>query len=145
MKEIIAIIRTERVEPTKGALESIGVKGITFVNVIGRGRQGGIIQAPDPEGTLRREVGVYVMQQRGIISDADDPRYHVPVQKEIELGFLPKKMLMIVVNDDEVPIIVDTLTHVNRSEQKGDGKIFVCPVIDAIRIRTGETGNKALS
>jgi len=145
MKEIIAIIRTERVEPTKDALESIGVKGITFVNVIGRGRQRGTIRAPDPEGTLRREVGVYIMHQRGIISDANDPKYHVPVQKEIELGFLPKKMLMIVVNDDEVPLIVDTLTQIDRSGQQGDGKIFVCPMIDVIRIRTGEHGSKALS
>jgi nitrogen regulatory protein PII 2 len=145
MKEIIAIIRNERVEPTKSALESIGLKGITFVNVLGRGRQGGTIRAPDPAGTLRREVGVYVMQQRGIISDAGDPKYHVPVQKEIELGFLIKKMLMIMVNDDEVPMVVDTLTQVNRSGEKGDGKIFVCPVIDAVRIRTGEHGNTALS
>jgi nitrogen regulatory protein PII 2 len=145
MKEIIAIIRTEHVEPTKGALEFIGVKGITFFNVIGRGRQGGTIRAPDPEGTVRREVGVYIMQQRGIICDADDPKYHVPVQKEIELGFLPKKMLMIVANDDEVPLIVDTLTQINRSGQKGDGKIFVCPMTDAVRIRTGERGNMALS
>ena len=145
MKEIIAIIRTDHVESTKSALEFISVKGITFFNVIGRGRQGGTIRAPDPEGTLRREVGVYIMQQRGIISDADDPKYHIPVEKEIELGFLPKKMLMIVVNDDEVPLIVDTITQINRSGQKGDGKIFVCPMINAIRIRTGEHGNKALS
>lgn len=145
MKEIIAIIRTDQVEPTKKALESIGVKGITFFNVIGRGRQGGIIRAPDPEGTVRRDVGVYIMQQRGIIRNADDPKYHVPVQKEIELGFLPKKMLMIVVNDDEVPLVVDALTQINRSGQRGDGKIFVCPMAEAVRIRTGERGDRALS
>jgi nitrogen regulatory protein PII 2 len=145
MKEIIAIIRPERVEPIKDALESIGVKGITLVNVIGRGRQRGTIRAPDPEGTLRRKVGVHIMQQRGIISNADDPKYHVPVQKEIELGFLPKKMLTIVVDDDEVPLVVNILTQISRSGQVGDGKIFVCPVIDTIRIRTGEHGNKALS
>jgi len=145
MKEIIAIIRSEHVEPTKDALESIGVKGITFVNVIGRGRQGGTIQVPDPEGTVRRDVGVYIMQQRGIISNSDDPKYHIPVLKEIELGFLPKKMLMMAVNDDEVSLIVDALTQINRSGQQGDGKIFVCPMLDAIRIRTGEHGNKALS
>jgi nitrogen regulatory protein PII 2 len=145
VKEIIAIIRADRVEPTKGALESIGVKGITFFNVIGRGRQRGTIRAPDPEGTIRRDVGVYIMQQRGIIRDADDPKYRVPVLKEIELGFLPKKMLMIVVNDNEVSLVVDALTHINRSGRQGDGKIFVCPVTDAIRIRTGEHANKALS
>lgn len=145
MKEIIAIIRTDHVELTKGALESIGVKGITFSHVIGRGRQGGTIRVPDPECTVRMEVGVYIMQQRGIISDADDPKYHVPVQKEIELGFLPKKMLMIAANDDEVPLIVNALTQINRSGQRGDGKIFVCPMTDVVRIRTGERGNKALS
>jgi nitrogen regulatory protein PII 2 len=145
MKEIIAIIRPDHGEPTKDALESIGVKGITFSPVIGRGRQGGTIRVPDPENTVRRDVGVYIMQQRGIICDADDPKYHVPIQKEIELGFLPKKMLTIVVNDDEVPRIVDTLAHINRSGQQGDGKIFVCPVTDVVRIRTGERGNKALS
>ncbi len=145
MKEIIAIIRTDRVEPTKGALESIGVNGVTFASVIGRGRQKGTIRAPDPEGTVRREVGVYVMQQRGIIADADDPKYHLPVHKEIELGFLPKKMLTMVVPDGEVPRIVDTLAHLNRSGEHGDGKIFVCPVYDAIRISTGERGDAALS
>lgn len=145
MKEIIAIIRTEKVDATKGALESFVVKGITFSHVIGRGRQGGIIRVQDPEGTVRRDVGVFLMQQRGIIRDANEPKYHVPVQKEIELGFLPKKMLMIVVNDNEVPHIIDSLTQINRSGQKGDGKIFVCPVTDAVRIRTGERGNKALS
>jgi len=145
MKEIIAIIRTDRGEPTKGALELIGVKGITFSHVIGRGRQGGTIRVPDPENTMRREVGVYIMQQRGIICDADDPKYHVPVQKEIELGFLPKKMLMIAVNDDEVPRIIEALTQINRSGQQGDGKIFVCPLTDAVRISTGERGIKALS
>ena len=51
-----------RVEPTKDALEFLDVKGITFVSVIGRGRQGGKIQTPDPEGNLRRDVGVYMMQ-----------------------------------------------------------------------------------
>jgi nitrogen regulatory protein PII 2 len=145
MKEIIAIIRPECLEPTKSALESIGVKGITFITVTGRGRQGGTIRAPDPEGTIRREVGVYIMGQRGIIDDAWDPKYHVPMQQEIELGFLPKKMLMIVAPDDEVPVIVGTLTRVNRSGQKGDGKIFVCPMGDAVRIRTDEHGNTALS
>jgi len=85
------------------------------------------------------------MQQRGIIRDGNDPKYLVPVQKEIELGFLPKKMLMIAVNDDEVPRIIDTLTNINRSGQQGDGKIFICPMTDAFRIRTGERGSMALT
>jgi nitrogen regulatory protein PII 2 len=145
MKEIIAIIRPERSEQTKKALESIGVKGITFVSVIGRGRQGGIIREPDPERTLRRKVGAYIMQQRGVITNADDPKYSLPAEKEIALGFLPKKMLVIAANDDEVSLIVDTLVKISSKGQKGDGKIFVSPMVDAVRIRTGERGNLALS
>jgi len=145
MKEIIAVIRTDATEATKAALESIGVKGITFSSVIGRGRQRGTIRTPDPEGTLRRDIGVSIMKQRNILPDTDDPRYNVPVQKEIELGFLPKKMLTIVADDQDIPGIVETLIRVNRSGQKGDGKIFICPLTESVRIRTGERGSRALS
>ena len=145
MKEIIAIIRNECVEPTKNALESIGLKGVTFSNVSGRGRQKGTIRIPDPIGTLRRHVGVHMLQQRGLIEETDNPRFHVPVEKELELGFLSKRMLMMVANDDDVSSIVQTLIRVNKSGHQGDGKIFICPVVGAIRIRTGELGNLALS
>jgi len=144
MKEIFAIIRNERAEPTKNAIDSIGVKGVTFINVRGRGRQEGTIRTPDPEGTLRREVGIHLLHQRGLIDNPEDPRYHVPVEKVFEMRFLPKKMLMIVADDEQVPMIVHTITQINRSGHQGDGRIFVCPIIDAIRIRTGERGHKAL-
>jgi nitrogen regulatory protein PII 2 len=144
MKEILAIIRNERAEPTKDALNSIGVKGVTFINVIGRGRQGGTIRIPDPEGTLRREVSVHLLGQRGLINNPEDAKYHAPVEKEYEMGFLPKKMLMLVVEDNDVQKIVHIITQTNRSGHHGDGRIFVCPIKDVIRIRTGERGNKAL-
>ncbi|HVP94843.1 MAG TPA: P-II family nitrogen regulator [Methanoregulaceae archaeon] len=144
MREILAIIRNERAEQTKAALDSIGVKGVTFINVIGRGKQKGTIRYPDPQGTLKREVSIYIMQQRGLIGNPEDPRYHAPVENELDLGFLSKKMLMIVADDNEVPGIVRAIIQINRSEHKGDGRIFVCPVNDAIRIRTGEHGTKAI-
>jgi nitrogen regulatory protein PII 2 len=144
MKEIIAIIRNECTELTKKSLDAVGVKGVTFISVIGRGRQGGTICSPDPEGTLRREVCVQIMHQRGLIDNPEDPKYHVPVEKEFELGFLPKKMLMMVADDNEVPLIVSTIIQINKSEHQGDGRIFICPIVDAVRIRTGERGTKAL-
>jgi nitrogen regulatory protein PII 2 len=144
MKEIIAIIRPERAESTKNGLDAIGVKGITFMSVIGRGRQKGTIRSLDPEGSLRRQIGVQIMHHRGLIDNPDDPKYHVPVVREIELGFLLKKMLLIVADDTEVLTIVNTIIQLNKSEHWGDGRIFVCPIKDAIRIRTGERGNKAL-
>lgn len=145
MKEIIAIIRTDAVESTKKALESVGVKGITFSDVIGRGRQRGTIQTLDPEASIRRRAGGYMLQQRGMITDEEYPRYTLPVEKEIDLGFLPKKMLVMITGDDEVPLIVQTLIRANQKGQHGDGRIFVCPLEDSIRIRTGEHGDPALS
>jgi len=106
MKEIIAIIQNEFVEPSKTALESIGIKGITFSNVIGRGKQKGTIRTPDPEGTLRRQIGVRMLEQRGLIANSDDPKFNIPVEKELELGFLPKRMLMLVADDNDVSTIV---------------------------------------
>jgi nitrogen regulatory protein PII 2 len=144
MKEIIAIIRDERVEATKSALEEAGVSGITFVPVVGRGSQRGRIRTTDNDCTLMREAGIYLMQQRGMISDSDAPRLMTPVEREIELGFLQKRMLMLVVNDKTAPIVSE-IVRVNKSGRKGDGKIFVCPVTDALRIRTGERGDPALS
>ena len=144
MKEIIAIIRNECSELTKKSLDAIGVKGVTFTSVIGRGQQGGTICSPDPEGTLRRDVCVHIMHQRGLIDNPEDPKYHIPVEKEFELGFLPKKMLMMVAEDTEVPLIVRTIIQINKSEHHGDGRIFICPLADAIRIRTGERGTKAV-
>jgi nitrogen regulatory protein PII 2 len=84
------------------------------------------------------------MHQRGLIDNPEDPKYHVPVEKEFELGFLPKKMLMMVADDNEVPLIVSTIIQINKSEHQGDGRIFICPIVDAVRIRTGERGTKAL-
>lgn len=68
-----------------------------------------------------------------------------PFEKEPERGSLPKKVLMLVVQKDEVRKVITTLTDINRSDRHGDGKIFVCPITDGIRIRTSEHGSKALS
>jgi len=145
MKEVIAIIRTDAVESTKNVLESVGIKAMTFADVIGRGRQKGAIQTMDPEATLRRNVGGYILHQRGVISDEEYPRWAPPVEKEFDLGFVPKKMLTMVLRDADVPMVVQTLIRANQTGQHGDGRIFVCPVGDSIRIRTGERGDKALS
>jgi len=144
MKEIIAIIRDERVEATKSALERAGVSGITYVPVIGRGTQRGRIRTTDNDCTLMREVGIYLMQQRGMISETDAPKLMTPVEREIELGFLPKRMLFMVVDDETAPIVSEII-RLNKSGRKGDGKIFVCPIVDALRISTGERGERAIS
>jgi len=64
---------------------------------------------------------------------------------EYVVDFLPKLKLEIIVPDDLVEKVVVALTDSARTGKIGDGKIFVIPVEDAIRIRTGEKGDAALS
>jgi len=54
-------------------------------------------------------------------------------------------MLVIVAYDEEVGRIVKAIVQVNQTGRHGDGKIFICPIISAFRVRTGEQGKKALS
>ena len=52
---------------------------------------------------------------------------------------------MLVVNDNDVPLVTEVIMRVNRTGEHGDGKIFVCPIEDSIRVRTGEKGEEALN
>ena len=63
---------------------------------------------------------------------------------ETKVNLLPKLMLEIVVPDDEVEIIVESLLKAARTGDIGDGKIFLLPVGDVIRVRTGERGKQAI-
>jgi nitrogen regulatory protein P-II 1 len=64
---------------------------------------------------------------------------------EYVVDFLPKLKLEVIVPDEMVEKVVVALTDSARTGKIGDGKIFVIPVEDAIRIRTGEKGEAALS
>jgi len=61
------------------------------------------------------------------------------------VNLLPKMKLEIVVKDEDVDEAVDVIERVTKTGEIGDGKIFISDVIDAIRIRTGEHGDAALS
>ena len=63
---------------------------------------------------------------------------------EYQVDFLPKIRLDLVASDEDVDAIVDAIVEAGRTGQVGDGKIFVLPVEDAIRIRTGEAGEDIL-
>ena len=63
---------------------------------------------------------------------------------EYTVDFLPKVKLEIVVADADVEKAVDTIMEVGRTGQIGDGKIFITPLSEVIRIRTGETGSEAI-
>jgi nitrogen regulatory protein P-II 1 len=63
---------------------------------------------------------------------------------EYKVGILPKTKLELVVRDSEVQKVVAAILGSARTGQIGDGKIFVSPIEEVIRIRTGETGEGAL-
>ncbi|KAB0676686.1 P-II family nitrogen regulator [Aureimonas leprariae] len=63
---------------------------------------------------------------------------------EYVVDFLPKVKVEVVLTDDAVPAAVEAIRKAAQTGRIGDGKIFVSPIEEAVRIRTGETGNDAV-
>ena len=63
---------------------------------------------------------------------------------EYIVDFLPKVKIEVVLEDDQVDAAVEAIVEAARTEKIGDGKIFVSPIEQALRIRTGETGSDAI-
>jgi len=118
MKEIIAIIRMKQIQKTKNALAGIDCPSMTVNKVLGRGKQRGL-------QLLNPEIKPEEIEGR-------------------EMRYIPKRMISIIVDDERVDDIVKAIVRVNRTGEIGDGRIFICPVEDAIRIRTDERGIKAI-
>jgi nitrogen regulatory protein PII len=114
VKEIIAIIRPEKAMETKLALEKAGVSGYTTSRVLGRSRQGGLRYA---RKWFRRSA---------------------------DIRFLPKRLFWIVVEDHQLPMVMDAFLSANQTGKIGDGKIFVLPVEEAVRIRPENAVKEAL-
>lgn len=113
MTKIEAIIRPDRLEAVKAALDEIGIHGITVMEVRGAGAQRG-----------------YVHRYRGA---------------EYRVTLLDKMKLETVVPDNLVDMAVDVIVKAGRTGEVGDGKVFMIPVSDAVRVRTGDRGDAALS
>ena len=71
---------------------------------------------------------------------------HVEIYRGVELNvnLLPKVKIEIALRDDQVPAVLNAIQTVCKSGKIGDGKIFVSAIENAVRIRTGETGEEAL-
>jgi len=123
MKEVCAIIRMNRMSQTKKALEEAGFPAMTAYKVLGRGKQKGLIG----------EVGFQISS-------------NVAKSAELHGGmrYIPKRMLIIVVDDKDVEKVVETIIKENQTGNYGDGRIFICPVDETIRISTKEKGKEAL-
>ena len=126
MKEVIAIIRPNKVTKTVKALEAVGFPALTVIKCFGRGKQRGYLSANLPD----------VVDIEKIVKEGE--------KEGLFMKYIPKRMISIVVNDEDVPLVVGIIMKINRTGQIGDGRIFVLPVEDAIRVRTGETGESAI-
>lgn len=112
MKKIEAIIRSEKLEDLREALDAQGSSAMTVTEVKGRGAQKGI--------TLEWRVGEYRVE------------------------FIPKIKVELVVDEKNVDKVIEIILSVCSTGKIGDGKIFVSPIEEVIRIRTKEKGHGAL-
>jgi nitrogen regulatory protein P-II 1 len=115
LRKIEAIIREDKLNDVKDALRAIGIMGMNVCEVRGQGRQGGIM--------LSGRSGTY------------------------QVDLLPKIQVNIVLSEQNVDDTVRTIISAARSGadgEAGDGLIFVLPVEEVIRIRTGERGHEAV-
>lgn len=125
MKLILAIIRIARMNETKNALSEAGLPSFTAMSVLGRGRGRGI--GPNYEHVVSNPDNQEALKELGTIS-----------------RLKAKRMITLVVPDDKKDLAVETIIRVNRTNNSGDGKIFVVETLDAIRVRTGERGDITL-
>jgi nitrogen regulatory protein P-II 1 len=115
MKLIVAVIRPEKLEAVKDALAEVQVFRLTVSDVQGFGRQKG-------------QTEIY----RG---------------QEYTVSLVRKVRLEIAVNEDFVEPTIGAIMRAARTGEAGkvgDGKIFVLPLMDVVRIRTGERGTEAI-
>lgn len=112
MKKIEAIIREEKLDEVKQALEEQSYWGMTVSQVNGRGKQKGVL--------LQWRAGEY------------------------RVDLLPKLKIELVVLDEDVPQVLNAIVHNARTGETGDGKIFVLPVDNVIRVRTGDRDENAI-
>ena len=123
MKEIMAIVRINMMNRTKKALAEAGISSITARDALGRGK--GLVDLTLLEGAEKgyEEAVAQLGQSQRLI---------------------PKRIFFIAVPDRLVAKTVKTIMAVNHTGKSGDGKIFVMPILDSVRVRTGESGDQVL-
>jgi len=112
MKKVEAIIRPEKLEDVVDGLSKAGFNSLTFYDVKGRGKQGGLVEL-----------------FRG---------------KAYKIEFIEKVKIEIAVSDSDVEKVIQIITDKAFTGNIGDGKIFVSDIVEVVRIRTKERGDKAL-
>jgi nitrogen regulatory protein PII 2 len=123
MKEVMAIIRMNKINQTKKSLVDAGIPSMHARECLGRGK--GLVDLD-------------------VLKGAEQGYEEAISQLGNTQRLIPKRMLSIIVPDKLVKKTVSTIISINQTGKPGDGKIFILPVHDTIRVRTGETGDKTL-
>jgi nitrogen regulatory protein PII 2 len=123
MKEVIAVVRMNMMNKTKAALTEAGINAFFAHEAQGRG------------------IG-YV--NRKLVKGAEQGYEEAAALLGEKGNLYPKRMVTVVVDDDQVDDVVEAIIEVNQTGNWGDGKIFVLPIADSVRVRTGETGKKSI-
>lgn len=92
------------------------------------------------------KLGIYGMTVSQVLG-CGAQRGHKEVYRGVEttINLLPKIKIEIVVNDEKVNQIVEAVCAAARTGEVGDGKIFVYPITGAVRVRTGASGDNAIT
>jgi nitrogen regulatory protein PII 2 len=138
LKEIMAIVRMKKTGATKKALVAAGVAGFTAIKVLGRGKL-----VTDPQELEKCKTKLLAM---GLDEFSDSGDTEKLVTSFLDGSrFFPRRLFTILAHDEDVPRIIEAITNVNRTDYGiGDGTIFVLPITDAVRVRTGEAGEAAI-
>jgi nitrogen regulatory protein PII 2 len=123
MKEVIAVVRINMMTQTKQALTECGVDAFFAHEAHGRGK--GFANPQVLKGAQQGyEEAAALLGEKGKL--------------------YAKRMITAVVEDSMVSCVVETIINTNQTGKPGDGKVFVVPIKDAVRVRTGEIGAKAI-
>jgi nitrogen regulatory protein PII len=119
MNLILAVLQPNKLDAVKEALVKVGIQGMTVTGAKGFGRQ---------KGRPLAFLGLLDMEG-----------------KPFTVDFVPKVRIEVVVNDEDVDRVVDTIVATAKTGTVGDGKLFVIPISRAVRIRTEEQNEAALT
>jgi nitrogen regulatory protein PII 2 len=123
MKEVMAVIRMNKINETKRALSAAGISSLHAKECLGRGK--GIVDFK-------------------VLQGAEKGYEEAIAQLGQSQRLVPKRMISIIVPDKLVQKVVSTIITTNQTGKSGDGKIFVMPISQAYRVRTGEDGDSVL-
>jgi nitrogen regulatory protein PII 2 len=126
MKEVMAIVRQNKVNVTKEALAEVGIPAFTCRKVLGRGK---------------KLIDMTLL--RSIVDSGEIPATPTGEYLSETNRLISKRVFTLIVEDTEVDKVVSTLIEVNSTGNPGDGKIFVLPIHESYQVRNGEKSTDA--